>query len=356
MLRTHFRLAPLLGLLLLVAGLATAGLSRLRSTAAFVVVEPDRDWLPADGEGVADLRLRTSDGRALAPSEVSIRFPQGGSQRIRVGPVHQEGRDLSARVFAGILPGPVVLEIAAHQLRPAMVRLDLVPSYEDNFGDGTPDFLRLNTTTDRDAFRRWFTLLADYESLLPGEKVAPEINDCAALIRFAYRGALHGHEAGWLAEMGFQTLPSLASPQKYQYPFTPLGANLLRVKAGSFEPEDVSNGAFAQFADVRNLQQLNTHFIGRDVHQARPGDLLFYRQLEQNQPYHSMIFVGRSQLTPEVTELVIYDTGPLGKAAGEIRRTRLADLLQHPSPRWRPVPGNQNFLGVYRWNILREAH
>jgi uncharacterized protein YfaT (DUF1175 family) len=32
----------------------------------------------------------------------------------------------------------------------------------------------------------------------------------------------------------------------------------------------------------------------------------------------------------------------------------LADLLHHPDPRWRPEPSNPNFLGVYRWNILRE--
>jgi len=30
------------------------------------------------------------------------------------------------------------------------------------------------------------------------------------------------------------------------------------------------------------------------------------------------------------------------------------ELLRHPSPRWRPLEGNHNFLGVYRWNILRE--
>jgi hypothetical protein len=28
--------------------------------------------------------------------------------------------------------------------------------------------------------------------------------------------------------------------------------------------------------------------------------------------------------------------------------------MQHPDPRWRPTPSNPNFLGVYRWNILRE--
>jgi hypothetical protein len=33
----------------------------------------------------------------------------------------------------------------------------------------------------------------------------------------------------------------------------------------------------------------------------------------------------------------------------------LSALLQHPNARWRPETGNPNFLGVYRWNILREA-
>jgi uncharacterized protein YfaT (DUF1175 family) len=39
-----------------------------------------------------------------------------------------------------------------------------------------------------------------------------------------------------------------------------------------------------------------------------------------------------------------------------MRRVTLAELLNHPSPRWRPVTGNSNFLGVYRWNILREGN
>ncbi len=290
----------------------------------------------------------------LTASEVSIHF-QDANKGLHVGFSGAEGRELRARVSSGILPGPVTLRVTAESLRPASIKLDLVPSYEDRFHDGTPDFLRLNNTADRDAFRRWFTLLADFESLLPAEKLPAEINDCAALIRFAYRSALHAHEAGWMAEMGLESLPSVPSVQKYQYPFTPLGAGLLRVKPGAFAAEDLSNGAFAQFADARKLRELNTHFISRDVRQARPGDLLFYRQLQQNEPYHSMIFVGRSQLDGDQDALVIYHTGPIGKEKGEIRRLRVEDLLQHPSPRWRPVPGNSNFLGVYRWNILRET-
>jgi uncharacterized protein YfaT (DUF1175 family) len=105
--------------------------------------------------------------------------------------------------------------------------------------------------------------------------------------------------------------------------------------------------------------QFNTFLVSRDVRLAQPGDLLFYRQLEQNSPYHSITFVGRSQfISGEGGDdpIVVYHTGPIGKAAGEMRRIRLSQLLQHPSPRWRPVPGNSNFLGVYRWNILRDTN
>jgi uncharacterized protein YfaT (DUF1175 family) len=37
-----------------------------------------------------------------------------------------------------------------------------------------------------------------------------------------------------------------------------------------------------------------------------------------------------------------------------MRRVAISDLLQHPDIRWRPIVENSNFLGVYRWDILRE--
>jgi uncharacterized protein YfaT (DUF1175 family) len=51
---------------------------------------------------------------------------------------------------------------------------------------------------------------------------------------------------------------------------------------------------------------------------------------------------------------VVYHTGPIGNGPGEVRRVALVDLLHHPDIRWRPIIENSNFLGVYRWNILRE--
>jgi uncharacterized protein YfaT (DUF1175 family) len=341
------------------AGLGTAALSRIGSTPALLIAESNLESLPADGETAAEIRFHARDGRTLSSSDVFIQFQDGGDLGVRVGPIASNGHQLRAQVSAGILPGPLTLRITAGKLKPALVNLDIVPFYQDRFGDGTPDFLRLDDAGDRNAFRRWFTLLADYESLLPNEKLPAEINDCAALIRFSYRNALHAHDATWISDTvgkpGGATLPSTFSVQKYQYPFTPLGAALLRVKAGPFVPQDIDDGAFAQFADAKSLRQFNTHFISRDIRQARPGDLLFYRQLEQNEPYHSMIFVGPSQFAQDSTPLVIYHTGAIGKSPGEIRRLRVADLMNYPSPRWRPIPGNGNFLGVYRWNILREG-
>ena len=81
---------------------------------------------------------------------------------------------------------------------------------------------------------------------------------------------------------------------------------------------------------------------------AQPGDLLFYRQFGQSSPWHSMIV---TRTGAQAT--VVYDTGIDHGKAGELRRVALSELLDHPQPQWRPLAANPNFLGVYRWNILR---
>ncbi len=221
-------------------------------------------------------------------------------------------------------------------------------SWTDSFGDGTPDFLRLADPVDRAAFRRWFTLIAEYQAIRPRAEVPAEITDCASLLRYAYREALKSHNVGWFADTGIQVAALPGEIRAWQYPHTPLGANLFRVRPGPFVPADVADGAFAQFADAKTLVERNAYFLSRDVRAAEPGDLLFYRQFGQSSPWHSMIVV---QAGPQAR--VVYDTGPDQGHAGELRRVALADLLDHPEPQWRPLPGNPNFLGVYRWNILR---
>jgi uncharacterized protein YfaT (DUF1175 family) len=216
----------------------------------------------------------------------------------------------------------------------------------------------LDSPADQETFRRWFVLLAEFQALRPPEDVPSEINDCAALLRYAYRNALREHDAAWLRATHVEPPSAFPSIEKYRYPFTPLGVALFRIRPGAFVPEDLKNGTFAEFADVKTLKDFNTYFLSRDIGAARPGDLFFYRQLEQDSPFHSMIFLGASAWLPKKApgngeDAVVYHTGPIGKTRGEVRRLSMAELLQHPSPRWRPVAGNSNFLGVYRWNILR---
>jgi uncharacterized protein YfaT (DUF1175 family) len=222
----------------------------------------------------------------------------------------------------------------------------------------TPAFLLLDSDADRDAFRRWFSAIAEFQALRPAAEIPPEVSDCAALLRYAYRGALRAHTGSWLEETGLAALTFLSPVRKYTYPHTPLGAALFRIRPATGEGSVQSS--FAEFADAKSLRQFNTYFVSRDVRLALPGDILFFRQLEQNSPYHSMVFVGRSQIAGDGGEggesILVYHTGPTGKTAGEMRRVKLRQLLQHPSPRWRPVQANTNFLGVYRWNILREVN
>lgn len=252
----------------------------------------------------------------------------------------------------------------ASRTRPARQETGKITSdvpLSDSFGDGTPDFLRLDAARDRHAFRGWFTLLAEYQALRPENEVPGEIKDCSALLRYAYRNALNEHNAAWFQENRLTPPAALTSIEKYRYPHTPLRASLFRVRGGAFHASDLSDGTFSEFADANSLRQWNAHFVSRDIRAAQPGDLLFYRQLEQDSPFHSMVFIGRSQWlsaggTETASDIVVYHTGPVGGHPGEMRRTRVAELLEHPSPRWRPVAGNENFLGVYRWNILRETN
>jgi hypothetical protein len=222
----------------------------------------------------------------------------------------------------------------------------------DSFGDGTPEFLRLHESADRATFRKWFTLIAESQYYRRGALPA-EINDCAALLRFSYHEALRRHDSEWASAMLLPAAPPAGEVQQYQYPYTPVRAAMFRVRDGEFNASDVSNGAFAEFADAKSIWLHNTHNVGHELASARPGDLLFFRQSGHDLPFHAMIFVGPSQVEPGREQYVVYHTGPRGDSPGEIRRLSIAELMNYPDARWRPVPANPAFLGVYRWNILR---
>jgi len=261
--------------------------------------------LPADGYSTATLR-------STQPATFVI---VSGQHAARI-----EG----SKIVAGVMGGPVVVEARRPGFKPVRATLETVAQSPD-------EFLRLDDEADRAAFVGWFTYLAEAQYNAP--QLAPEVKDCAALLRFAYREALREHDGRWAADLKLTDVPPIASVRKYQYPYTPLGARIFRTRDG-----------FAEFADAQTLIRYNAYFIGRDLREAVPGDLLFYKQLESDQPFHTMIFLG---------DHVVYHTGPFHGGPGEMRRPTIAELRRHPAPQWRPEIGNPNFLGVYRWNILR---
>jgi hypothetical protein len=236
--------------------------------------------------------------------------------------------------------------------------------WTDSFNDGTPDFLRLESPSDQAAFRQWFTTIANFEAGRPNSELPAEISDCAGLLRYCYREALKRHNDSWFLDTGMNAasqngLEATGMPGEihaWQYPDTPLGANLFRVTPGSFDRATMATD-FAQFADAKTLVERNSFLVGRDLRQAQPGDLLFFRQFEQSSPWHSMIVVDLGHVNGRQHLGVIYHTGPIGhgphQQPGEIRKVALDELLNHPKAEWRPTPSNPNFLGIYRWNILR---
>ncbi|MBI5280407.1 MAG: DUF1175 family protein [Candidatus Solibacter usitatus] len=196
------------------------------------------------------------------------------------------------------------------------------------------------SSADQRAFCAWFAWLAEAMYFLPGQRRPKEITDCSSLLRFAYREALRPHTAEWAHSAGFDWLPPL--PELSRPARTP--ALFL-----------TASGQARQFADAEHLLRFNAFPLARNSSAARPGDLLFYRQITESQPWHSMVCLGRSAFDGAPGPLAVYHTGPIDGAPGELRRPSMDELLRHREPRWRPVAGNANFLGVYRWNILRDT-
>jgi uncharacterized protein YfaT (DUF1175 family) len=228
----------------------------------------------------------------------------------------------------------------------------------DSDNDGIPDAAELRSYGERDSFRRWFTHIAELQYYRISDQWNPEQRDCAGLVRFAWREALHRHDRLWFQRMGPGYEP-VASDKKGDGKGeasgnNPLGDKLFRTDFGSYKPGDIADGKFSEFADARTLKNYNTVFVGRDRDQAQPGDLLIYYQpWVQKFPYHVMIFLGPAGIAPNgADDWVVYHTGSSPIDKGTVKKVELQVLDHHPDPRWRPIESNRNFLGFYRLKIL----
>ncbi|HWH56477.1 MAG TPA: DUF1175 family protein [Terriglobales bacterium] len=209
----HFARRWGLALVCLLIGLALAFASYHRARKSGLVVSPGRDVLPANG--YAETKLNVS-AEKYSPNAVVWTFTSGRE----LADIEMKGPDVYLR--AGVNPGLVTLIARAPGFPPAQTKIQLNLDPTDQFGDGTPDFLRLDSQEDRSAFRHWFAFLAE-STLFQPEKDRPiEINDCAALIRFAYRETLRRHDASWAIQWHLNQLPGSQSVKKYTYPHTAL--------------------------------------------------------------------------------------------------------------------------------------
>jgi uncharacterized protein YfaT (DUF1175 family) len=224
----------------------------------------------------------------------------------------------------------------------------------DTDNDGIPDAAELNTYAEQEGFRRSFTLIAEMQFYRLSDQWNTEQRDCAGLVRFAWREALRRHDRLWFQRMGpgYEAIPPDVANNDAEARL--LGDKLFRTDFGRYDPGDLTNGTFSEFADARTLKNFNSVFVSRDRRQARPGDLLFFHQpWVQKFPYHVMLFLGdQSLVAGGADDWVVYHTGSSPTGEGTVKKVELSVLDHHPDPRWRPVESNKNFIGFYRLKIL----
>ncbi len=107
---------------------------------------------------------------------------------------------------------------------------------------------------------------------------------------------------------------------------------------------------YSSFADVKNLILYNTFFLGKDKNKINleSGDLLFFYNPKQKLPYHSMVY-----LKIEGKEYLIYHTGPSEESPGELKLISYHSIFKVKNPAFLPIEKNDNFLGFFRWKILK---
>lgn len=196
---------------------------------------------------------------------------------------------------------------------------------------------------DEDAMRKAVSLVAFSQSKKLSPAWEPAQQDCAGLVRFAYREALKERTADQLKRIALGSklhLPPVSFAARRIFPFYPK----IWSTADGLEPKR----SFSFFADGETLVGYNFVHKSDSPEDARPGDLLVYHKgLDAREPYHLMM-VGEGRREP----VAVYHNGARGADAG-VRVVPLGDLYKSPDSTWIPVRANPQFLGVYQWKRFR---
>jgi uncharacterized protein YfaT (DUF1175 family) len=178
-------------------------------------------------------------------------------------------------------------------------------------------------------FRAWFVRIAQ-EQLSQGPSPRWYQQDCAGLVRFAANEALKVHDDKWLRSNGLSNR------------YLPPELQLDGAQRGLAQQWQQGDGKVGPYVNAIKLIQFNSHLVGRDVAQARPGDLMFF---DQGDDQHLMIWMGR---------YVAYHTGTTTPTDNGMRSASLQQLMTWKDTRWIPDAANPNFIGVYRLNFLSQ--
>lgn len=210
----------------------------------------------------------------------------------------------------------------------------------DSDDDGFPDVSELKSEEDRWAFRNWIVRIAEAQFLNQSTAWSLKERDCAGLIRVAYREALKKHDSRWFERFGLPLDKNLADVECFNYPDIPvIGEKLFKIKSGKASEIE----SFGVFADAETLIASNVKFISKDVTVAEKGDILFFEDRDNEEwPFHSMLVSESNKGNIKL----IYHTG----SNSGIKRVPVEYL--YSSEKFRPVPGNPRFLGLYRFKIL----
>jgi uncharacterized protein YfaT (DUF1175 family) len=147
-------------------------------------------------------------------------------------------------------------------------------------------------------------------------------------VRFAVAEALAKHDARWQRAIGLSRhLPAEAVPE----------ATRAVLRHRWTRPD----GSVDAYVNAIGLIQENSVAIGRDVRLAKPADLLFF---DQGDNQHLMLWTGRRIVYHNGTQFRPDDNG--------LRAVRLAALLRWNDTRWRPDAANPNFAGVFSLAFL----
>lgn len=193
-------------------------------------------------------------------------------------------------------------------------------------GEGTATAVRLDPRQSTVA-RAWIVRIVN-EQLRHGPTPRWFHRDCAGLVRFAVSETFRPHDAGWRRASG---LSNGALPPELE--LTRAEREWLR---GWAQADDTRG----PFATAQVLVRRNSRLVSKDVNQAVAGDLFFY---DHGDDQHLMVWMGR---------YVAYHTGTETATDHGLRAVTLEQLMRWKDSRWRPEPGNPNFIGVFRLAFL----